>query len=167
MTLRSVRSAYLLAAAVVLLDQMTKVLAVEALEDGPISLFGDFLELSLTRNPGAAFSSFTGGGRVLAFIAIAIAIGIAATIPRVERGVERTSLALVLGGALGNLIDRVVRGDGIFDGAVVDFIDFSFWPTFNVADSAITIGVVLLLVASANVPRRGLRSPTGPASPPR
>jgi signal peptidase II len=55
-------------------------------------------------------------------------------------------LGLVLGGAIGNLIDRIFRGPGLLDGEVVDFIDFDFFPTFNVADSAITIGAVLAVL---------------------
>ncbi len=63
------------------------------------------------------------------------------------------ALALILGGAVGNLFDRVTRGDGLLDGAVVDFIEPSFFPTFNVADAAITMGAVLLvLVAVRHAP---------------
>lgn len=58
------------------------------------------------------------------------------------------ALGLVLGGAVGNLIDRLFRGDGFLDGGVVDFIDFSFFATFNVADACVTIGVILLLFAT-------------------
>ncbi len=65
---------------------------------------------------------------------------------KVERRREVAALALVLGGALGNLIDRIFRGDGLLDGGVVDFIDLSFFPAFNVADSAITIGAGLALL---------------------
>ena len=65
-----------------------------------------------------------------------------------SRRVEAVALGMVLGGAIGNLVDRVFRGDGLLDGAVVDFIDFSFFPTFNVADAAINIGVALLLIAT-------------------
>ncbi len=65
-----------------------------------------------------------------------------------SRRIEAVALGLVLGGAVGNFIDRAVRGDGLLDGAVVDFIDFSFFATFNVADIAVNAGVVLLLVAA-------------------
>ncbi len=137
--------------AVVAADQITKAWAVAGLEDAPVSLIGEFLELSLTRNPGAAFSSFTGGGRFLAVVAMLIIVVVAAALPQASRRFEQVALALILGGAVGNLIDRFVRGDGVLDGAVVDFIDFSFWPTFNVADSAITLGVVALLILSFGI----------------
>lgn len=61
---------------------------------------------------------------------------------------EAIALGMVLGGSLGNLIDRMMRGDGFLNGAVVDFIDFDFFATFNVADMGITLGVVLLLVVA-------------------
>ncbi|MFQ5555544.1 MAG: signal peptidase II [Acidimicrobiia bacterium] len=141
------RPPWWIAVAVVAADQVTKVWAVVAI-DRPIELIGEFLRFRLTRNPGAAFSSFMGGGRWLAVVAIVIAVGVAIALPRVSRRFEQVALALILGGAAGNLLDRVFRGEGVLDGAVVDFIDFSFWPTFNLADSAISIGVVILAAAA-------------------
>lgn len=131
-----------------LADQITKIWAVAALSDRSINLIGETLRFRLTRNPGAAFSSFTGGGAVLAVIAVVVAVVIAVLLPRVESRADRMALSLLMGGALGNFADRVFRGDGFLDGAVVDFIDLSFWPTFNVADSAISIGVVVMLVSA-------------------
>lgn len=136
------------ALAVVVVDQLTKIWAVAALSDGPISLIGSFLEFRLTRNPGAAFSSFQGGGPVIAVVALVMAVIIVVALQSVERRAEAIALGAVMGGALGNFADRIARGDGLLDGAVVDFIDFSFWPTFNAADSAITLGVVALLILS-------------------
>lgn len=133
---------------VVLLDQLTKTWAIAALADSPISLIGDTLQLRLTRNPGAAFSSFTGGGTVIAVIAAVVVVAIALLLPKVELPLDRFALALIMGGALGNFADRIFRGDGFLDGAVVDFVDLSFWPTFNLADSAISIGVVLMLAGA-------------------
>ena len=135
----------MIAAAVVALDQLTKVWAVAALSDESIELIDGFLQLRLTRNPGAAFSSFTGGGPLLGVLAALVAIAIAFLLPQIEERLDRVALSLVMGGALGNFTDRIFRGDGFLDGAVVDFVDFSFWPTFNVADSAISVGVVLML----------------------
>jgi len=131
---------------VVAVDQLTKVWAVAALSDGSIELIDGFLQLRLTRNPGAAFSSFTGGGPLLGAVAAAVAIAIAFLLPKIEQRLDRVALSLVMGGALGNFADRIFRGDGLLDGAVVDFISFSFWPTFNAADSAISVGVVLMLL---------------------
>jgi signal peptidase II len=138
----------IIAAAVVALDQLTKVWAVAALSDESIELIDGFLQLRLTRNPGAAFSSFTGGGTFIGVIAVFVVIAIALLLPQVEEKLDRFALSLVMGGALGNFTDRVFRGDGFLDGAVVDFIDFSFWPTFNAADSAISVGVVLMLAGA-------------------
>ncbi len=136
-----------IAVAVVVVDQLTKRWAVESLADGPIVLIEGWLELDLTFNPGAAFSSLQGVGPLLAIAAVAVAGWITILIRRRSTGTgEVIALALVLGGAVGNLIDRVTRGDGLLDGAVVDFIEPSFFPTFNVADAAITVGAVLLVM---------------------
>lgn len=144
-SLRPLRLAVLVAIAVIVLDQLTKVWAVAALDGGPIGLIDGFLQLRLTLNPGAAFSSFQGVGPLLGFVAVGVVGWIIMLLRQTPDTIEALGLALVLGGALGNLIDRVLRGDGVLDGAVVDFIDFSFFPTFNVADSAITIGALLLV----------------------
>lgn len=140
--------ALLVAAFIVVADQLTKAWVVASLDGDSVNLLGEFLQFRVTRNTGAAFSVFTGYGRLLGVLAVGIAIVVVAAIPRVDRSLERVALAMVAGGAVGNLVDRIFRGDGILDGAVVDFIDFSFFPAFNVADSAITIGVVLLLLLS-------------------
>ncbi len=159
-------SALGLAAAVVVLDQLTKAWAVDALADAPIILIDGFLRLALVFNPGAAFSSFQGVGPLLAILAVAVAGWIVVLIRRTERGaLELVSLALVLGGAVGNLIDRITRGDGALDGPVVDFVDFSFFPTFNVADSAITIGAFLLVLGALRRPVTKDR-PIGDQAPP-
>ena len=142
------RLAAVIVASVVLLDQVTKAWAVAALDPDPIPLIDGFLQLRLTFNPGAAFSNFQGVGPLIGIIALGVAGWIVMMLRNHSRPLETWSLALVLGGAIGNLIDRIVRGDGILDGSVVDFIDFSFFPTFNVADSAITIGAMLLIFAA-------------------
>lgn len=77
-----------------------------------------------------------------------MAIVIIFALSSTERRSEALALGAVMGGALGNFVDRVFRGEGFLDGAVIDFIDFSFWPTFNVADSGITLGVIALLILS-------------------
>lgn len=136
-------------------DQLTKIWAVERLDESSISLIGDVLALRLTFNTGAAFSSFTDGGPLLGVIAVGVIGAVAFAMSRTRRWIDQIGLALILGGAVGNLVDRIFRGDGVLDGGVVDFIDLSFWPTFNVADSAITIGVVILIVSSLFVNRPG------------
>jgi len=145
-TRRSSRGPFLVAATVVALDQATKAWAVATLSAGPIRLIDDVLALRLTRNPGGAFSVFTGFTPVLALLATALVVVIIRTTRRTADPLMAHTLALVLGGAVGNLVDRMVRDPGFLRGHVVDFIDLSFWPTFNLADSAITIGVLIVLI---------------------
>jgi signal peptidase II len=134
------------AAGVVVVDQLTKIWAVAGLSDGPVRLIGSLLELRLTRNPGGAFSLLTNLTPVLAVLAVLVAVYLVRTTRRTADAVMAYSLALVLGGAVGNLVDRLVRSPGFLRGEVVDFIKVPHWPTFNIADSAITIGVILIAV---------------------
>jgi signal peptidase II len=137
-----------IAALVVVVDQLSKAWAQVALADGPIVLIEDFLRFRLTYNTGAAFSMFSSGGPILAVIAVGVIAMIMFVLKDASHRAESVALGMVLGGSIGNFIDRVFRGDGLLDGAVVDFIDFSFFATFNVADMGITLGVGLLLVVA-------------------
>ncbi len=140
------------AAAVLLLDVVTKVVAVATLEgESPVRLLGGGLYLVLYRNPGAAFSLATGMTWLLTLIAVAVAVVILRLAPRLRSPGWALGLGLVLGGALGNLVDRFFRSPGPLRGHVVDFLsllapDGSVWPVFNLADSAIVSGGVLLVV---------------------
>lgn len=145
-TLSPRRLALGVAAIIIAFDQATKAWVVAALSDGPVVLIDGFLQFRLVRNPGAAFSLLRGAGSLIALAAIAAAILIVLMVRRMETRFEAAALGLVLGGAIGNLIDRIFRGPGLLDGKVVDFIDFDFFPTFNVADSAITIGAALAVL---------------------
>jgi signal peptidase II len=131
---------------VVVLDQLSKAWAESALADGPIVIIEDFLQFRLTYNTGAAFSMFSKGGPILGVIAVGVIVVIMFVLKDASRKGEAVALGMVLGGSIGNLTDRLFRGDGLLDGAVVDFIDFSFFATFNVADMGITLGVGLLLL---------------------
>ena len=131
---------------VVVLDQVTKGLVVEHLADEPLSIIGDSVEFRLSRNPGGAFSILTGFTPLLAVLAAIVAIILVRVAQRAKDPVMVVALSLVLGGALGNLADRVFRAPGFVRGEVVDFVRVGAFPSFNVADSAITIGAVLLLV---------------------
>lgn len=133
---------------VVSVDQLTKWWASIALDDGPMGVIDGFFRFRLIFNTGASFSLFSGGGQVLAVIAFGVVGLIVYMLGDAGRRLEAVALGLVLGGAVGNLVDRVFRGSGLLDGAVVDFIDFSFFATFNVADIAINVGVALLFVAA-------------------
>lgn len=136
-----------MAAVVLALDAATKQWAVSALADGPVELFGP-VRLALTHNKAGAFGL---GGAFVPFLAVAALVLVIVLVVTGSAG-GRASLAvalgLVLGGAFGNVADRVFRAPGFLRGAVVDFVDVGFWPVFNVADSAITCGCLLLLAAS-------------------
>jgi signal peptidase II len=132
------------AGSVLVLDQLTKAWALEALADGPIDLIGG-IRFNLTFNKAGAFGL---GGAFIPFLALGALVLVVAL--AVSGGTRRPGLAiavgLVLGGAVGNLADRIFREPGLFQGAVVDFVDLRVWPIFNLADSAITVGCILLLV---------------------
>jgi signal peptidase II len=142
------RRAYLLATvtlvAVAALDQATKALAVAALADGdavPV-LFG--IDLRLAHNTGVAFGVLADAGDVPIAMVTAVAVGalLAFFLTRADRPLLWLPVGMVLGGAAGNLIDRLRLG------AVVDFIDPTFWPAFNLADTAIVVGVLGVLYVS-------------------
>jgi signal peptidase II len=135
-------------AAIVALDQLTKAWATRALADGPISVVGDTVELRLTRNPGGAFGNFAAITPVLAVAALAVSLVLVRVLRRASSRWTIVALTLVLGGALGNLVDRVARDPGFLSGHVVDFVSVGAWPVFNVADSCITVGAVVLVVGS-------------------
>lgn len=137
-----------LAAVVVALDQLTKWWAETALSNAPIAIIEGIVQFRLTFNTGASFSLFAGSGPIIGVVAFGIVGFILYILGDASRRIEAVALGLVLGGAVGNLVDRVSRGPGLLDGAVVDFIDLSFFATFNVADIAITLGVGLLIVAA-------------------
>lgn len=146
--LSSALLAIAIVAAVVGLDQLTKIWAVAALSDGPVSIVGSSIELELNRNPGGAFSLFQSITPFLALLAVVVAFVLARAIARTDDRLMLVALSLVLGGALGNLTDRMVRAPGFLRGEVIDFVSVGQFPTFNVADSAITIGALLLVVCA-------------------
>jgi signal peptidase II len=125
---------------VVLADQLTKWWAVDRLASGPVHVVWR-LDLALSFNTGSAFSLFPGETPVLVVIALGLVAVLVVLVWRAPTAGRAAILGLILGGALGNLSDRFFRGD---HGAVVDFIELHFWPTFNVADACITVGCVLL-----------------------
>jgi signal peptidase II len=132
--------------AVVVVDQLTKWWAVRELSDGAITLIGDDIGFTLVRNTGSAFSLFQAFTPLLAIVAVVVAVILVRTVRRTRDTLLVVGLSLVLGGALGNLVDRLVRTPGFLEGAVVDFVHVGDFPTFNVADSAITVGAVLIVV---------------------
>lgn len=143
---RRTRWLFLVAGVILALDLVTKILAVAFVEPGnPIRIIGDTVTLRLVRNPGAAFSMATGMTWLLTLVAVAVVIGVIRIGRTLRSGWWAVGLGLVLGGALGNLIDRFFRAPGPLQGHVVDFVSIGWWPVFNVADSAIVCGAVLLV----------------------
>lgn len=131
------------------LDLISKLLVVAKLEHhAPIQLVGDLLELHAIRNPGAAF----GFGAAFTIIFTLIAAAVIVVIIRLARKLYSfpwaVALGLLLGGALGNLTDRIFRSPGIFEGEVVDFIAPKGFAVFNLADSAIVCGGILIVLLS-------------------
>ncbi|MFW0873394.1 signal peptidase II [Rhodococcoides corynebacterioides] len=149
--MRPLRTRRLLTVAAVVLaaDLLTKIAAVAFVEPGrPVSIVGDTVELVLYRNPGAAFSLATGMTWVLTLVAVAVVIGVIRIGRTLRSPWWALGLGLILGGALGNLVDRFFRSPGPLQGHVVDFVSVGWWPVFNVADSSIVCGAVLLVALS-------------------
>ncbi len=141
------RMLVVIAATVLALDVATKVAVVHFIEPGnPVEVLGDFVTLKLIRNPGAAFSMATGMTWLLTLVAIAVVVGVIRIGRTLRSPWWALGLGLVLGGALGNLIDRLFRAPGPLQGHVVDFVSVGWWPVFNVADSGIVCGAILLVV---------------------
>ena len=138
---------------IVALDLLTKAWAVRDLADGPVSIIGDTVSFRLARNTGGAFSVFQAFTPVLAIVAGVVAFFLIRTVRRTRDTLLVVALSLVLAGAIGNLLDRIFRSPGFLRGAVVDFVHVGAWPTFNVADSAITIGAILVVVWSVRTQR--------------
>lgn len=124
------------------LDQITKVIVRETLAEGSRREVTSFFSFSHVSNEGAAFGLFSGANELLAVSAV-VAIGVLALYyfsTTCDHWLPRSGLALIMGGALGNLLDR------LYQGRVTDFIDFSHFPAFNVADTGINIGVAAILI---------------------
>lgn len=142
---------------VIAIDQFTKFLAVAHLEGKPsVEVLGSFLKFTFVRNPGAAFS--LGGGYTVIFslIAVAVVCVIVYTARTITSVWWAVALGGLLGGALGNLIDRIFREPGALRGHVVDFIQLPYWAIFNVADMAVVGSAVLMvLLTLKGVPLRG------------
>ena len=147
------RLAAAIVVAVVALDPGTKAWAVNRLDRGPISIIGSDVELRLSFNPGGAFGLFGAYTPLLAVVAAVMTVVLIRTVRHATDRLTVISFALVLGGALGNLVDRVFRSPGFLTGRVVDFVNVGSFPTFNVADSAITVGAIALVI-TAFLPER-------------
>jgi signal peptidase II len=160
------RLGLLLAVAVFVIaaDVITKAIVVARMPTHPpIRLLGGLLTITLTRNGGAAFSI----GTSMTIVFTAIALGVIIYILRAARNLRSVgwaiTLGLLLGGAAGNLIDRIFRAPGLFQGHVVDWIELPHWPVFNLADSAIVCaGVLVVLLALRGIRIDGTRALDNP-----
>jgi signal peptidase II len=136
------------------LDQLTKWWAQHSLTVGvPRPLVGDLLRLDLTHNAGAAFSVGTGYTVVLTGVALVVVVACLRLAGRLGSRGWAVALGLLLGGALGNVTDRMVRSPGPLRGHVVDFLQLPHWPVFNLADASICVAAVIVMVLSV----RGIR----------
>jgi signal peptidase II len=134
---------------VVVADQLTKWWAITHAANGPVHVIGT-LDFELTRNTGSAFSLLQGQTYLLIAVALVLVAALMAMVWQGPSSGRAAVLGLILGGAVGNLSDRLFRGD---HGAVVDFVALHFWPTFNLADASIVVGSALLLISLVRKPR--------------
>jgi signal peptidase II len=155
------RTSVVVAVVVVVLDQLSKNWAVSTLSDGVERHVIWTLQWNLSYNTGMAFSRGRGLGPGIALLALLVVIVLVVSASHMESRLARCAAGLLIGGACGNLADRMFRGDGLLQGAVVDFIDFQWWPIFNIADMGVSIGAVLFALASFRVPKshRGASTP--------
>lgn len=118
----------------------------------PVKLIGDFLQLTFATNPGAAFNLIADATLILSSVKLCVAAFILYFIGRVTNGSWAIALGLLLGGVLGNLMDRAFRPPGPWRGEVIDWIELPNWPVFNIADSAIVTSAILMsLLAIRNI----------------
>lgn len=142
------------AGGIIALDAVTKNLAVAHLTPGDSPrILGGLVHLSLIRNSGIAFGLASGATVLIACVAVVAIAVIIRVAPRLRSTPWAVVLGLLLGGAVGNLLDRAFRGPGFLDGRVIDFIsvfgpDAEHFPAFNIADSAITVGAIVLVLFS-------------------
>jgi signal peptidase II len=148
---------YAIAWVVWLLDFATKSWALNSLDSrNPVNVIGEFLQLTLYKNPGAAFSFAEGFTIILTLFAISVVGVIANYSAKITSKGWSIVLGLALGGILGNISDRIFREPGFFVGHVIDWIQIPNWPVFNLADSAIVVAASIAVILSIrNV------SPTG------
>lgn len=139
-------------------DLLTKIWAVERLSDPneSIEIVGDLFQLELTRNPGAAFGIGVGMTVVFTILSLVVVAVVLRTSNRLGSTGWAVVFGLVLGGALGNLTDRLFRSPGFMRGHVIDFLHLKNWPVFNLADTAFCIaGVIVFLLVLRNIPLEG------------
>ncbi len=142
------RLTVVVALAVLVIDQVTKAWALVALDDGRIIDLIWTLRFNLVFNNGMAFSRGAGFGPIIGIVAVVVSVLLIRASTKTSSRLAQCAFGLVIGGAIGNVIDRLFREEAWMRGAVVDFIDLQWWPVFNVADMGVTVGAVLLIFHS-------------------
>lgn len=137
-----------IAAVVAALDLWTKRYASVHFVDSPVVVIPGLITFTYTENPGGAFSIFPNGGQVIGVLALAVTVYIILALKEERARFEVIGLGLVIGGAGGNLADRLFRADGVLDGSVIDWIDMWVIPTFNIADASVSFAAAWLLVGT-------------------
>ena len=137
-----------IAATWVVLDQLSKHWAVNRLSGGRVIQVIGSLQFNLSFNSGMAFGKGKGFGPILGVIALVVVVVILVGLRTDGSRLGAVAVGLLVGGAAGNLCDRLFRGDGWFRGSVVDFIDLQWWPVFNLADVGVTVGGALLVLGA-------------------
>jgi signal peptidase II len=153
-----------IAGAIVLVDQLTKHWAVNELADGETIHVVWTLQLNLAFNSGMAFSRASGFGPIIAVVATLVIVWLLASLRGGSSWLGAFGMGCVIGGAAGNLIDRMFRDEAWLRGSVVDFIDFQWFPIFNVADIAINVGAAALILNGILLSRRSRAAATEPAA---
>ena len=148
----------LIIAAVVIADQASKNWALNSLSDGRTIDLVWTLRFNLVFNSGMAFSKGQGLGRLIGLLAIGVAVWLWFGLQKATSRLSVIGTSMLIGGALGNVVDRMFRGEKWLAGAVVDFIDLQWFPVFNVADSAVTVGAAVLIIASVAKSRKAQQS---------
>jgi signal peptidase II len=144
-----IATALAVAIAVVFADRASKNWASSSLGDGHVRHIIWTLRLGLYYNGGMAFGRGEGKGPLIALAVLAVLGGLAWSLRHPRSRLYTVSAGLVIGGGIGNLIDRFLKSDnGFMTGRVVDFIDFQWWPAFNVADMGVVVGAILLMLDS-------------------
>ena len=154
MSLRSWRGPLAIALVIVVLDQLTKQWAVDNLSDGHVVHVIWTLQFNLAFNSGMAFGTATGLGPLIGVVATGVIIWLLISLRTEGSTLSMFGIGCVIGGAAGNLIDRLFRGDGWMRGSVVDFIDFQWFPIFNIADIAVNVGAATLILNAILESRR-------------
>jgi len=148
----------LVIAAVLIADQASKNWALNSLSDGRTIDLVWTLRFNLVFNSGMAFSQGQGLGRLIGLLAIGVAVWLWFSLRKATSRLSVIGTSMLIGGALGNVVDRMFRGEKWLAGAVVDFIDLQWFPVFNVADSAVTVGAAVLIIASVAKSRKAQQS---------